>query len=182
MKKIVNEKMEWLNSNEGVMTVEIETPVTNNGNVTGKNVSVSTVQTNYDEIVNGLKVVAERIRKNKTKILEKENALYGLGPRNELTEELIKLKEDIGTINNYLTGNKITSEIQILKEDLESDEEWFNRRNEVLKTRPTDKEDTTSSEVEEIPIEEQTNLPKREPNFEETAQETQEWVHRNNEQ
>lgn len=136
MNNILKEEMNWTNSNEGIMTIESEIPVKQNDKVIGKKTDVTVVNVTYKDVVDGLMVVEERIKKTNQKINQKELELAQLGGKSELSNELAELRNNILEIDRILKGQNTSNELENLKNELEKDINWMNLRKKVLESRP----------------------------------------------
>lgn len=133
----MEESMEWKDKDHGLMKVKTVREIKNNkGEVIGTSEENFQAETRYSQILDGLKVVNERIEQNQRKLDAEKQKLESLGKVPSPTAELIRLRENLETLNKIDQKKQTESKINDLEEQLKNDNEFVVNRTKILDSRP----------------------------------------------
>jgi DNA repair ATPase RecN len=139
----VKESIVWKNSEEGVMTVELETPIRDekrDNKVSGTRKEIFTVNTFYQDIVDGLKEIEARTAKKVEEVRKLDSQLAELGKLPFKSNEIVRLQKNLEIINKIERAKQLESMKKPIMDQMALDAEWMETRKKLLETRPAREE------------------------------------------
>jgi len=137
MSKEPIERIDWTNKNEAIVHLSEQVELKDSkGNVVGVKTEEIKTKASYEDILGGMKVVEERIKKSEAQLESLEKKLDQFGKSPAITSEMARLKQNIEKITLRGQIEETSSKIEPLKEQIDIDKKFLERRQKLLDARP----------------------------------------------
>ena len=131
------ETMEWKNSEEGLMKIQTESEVKDReGKTVGKTIEAAEYQVKYQDVIDGLKVIEERLSKSKTQKSGFEKSITDLGKIPVMTGEMVRVRKAIEGLGKIKQAEQFKAKIVNVQKQIDADEKRAMERKVILETRP----------------------------------------------